>query len=232
MGVFKALKRRKLNAGSVSDQPHHNADAAVPSPQACNATSVTLPLRLIGQATRPTRQSHAQDIASKYAPSALDASGQVAANPTANDGLLATWPTSKTEVTRGGHAADTNGVKKDYWQLAVKSLQDEDPATKTLIEAVWQAAGATGSTNVAVHLGNALEQSREALEAKRWRISIGAKEIGLREQYERLAKGLLLFKDALNVAAGLDPLHAGIPLAGFCVLLEVGPDVQSIASGH
>jgi hypothetical protein len=44
----------------------------------------------------------------------------------------------------------------------------------------------------------------------------------LHDQFDRLVKAVTLFKDVGNAAAIIDPLHAGLPLAGFCVLMQVG----------
>ena len=112
-------------------------------------------------------------------------------------------------------------AKKDYWQLAIQQLHKEDPSTIEQIAALQQAAAPTGQTDLAIQLRNATEQSRQTLEAKRWKIVVGSKEINVREQFDRLVRGVMLFKDVGNAAASLDPLHAGIPLAGFCVLMGV-----------
>ena len=83
------------------------------------------------------------------------------------------------------------------------------------------AAAPAGQTDVAAQLLHATDQSRQTLEAKRWKIVVGSKEINVREQFDRLVRGVMLFKDVGNAAASLDPLHAGIPLARFCVLMGV-----------
>jgi hypothetical protein len=44
----------------------------------------------------------------------------------------------------------------------------------------------------------------------------------LRDQFDQLVKAITLFKDVGNAAGSIDPLHAGLPLAGFCVLMQVG----------
>ena len=112
-------------------------------------------------------------------------------------------------------------AKKDYWQLAIQQLQKEDPSTTDQITAMQHAAAPAGQTDLAIQLLHATEQSRQTLEAKRWRIVVGSQEINVHEQFDRLVRGVMLFKDVGNAAASLDPLHAGLPLAGFCVLMGV-----------
>ena len=116
-----------------------------------------------------------------------------------------------------------NAVKKDYWQLAIDKLKEEDPSTADQIAAVQQAAAETGSTDFAAQLLRATKQSQEALEAKRWKITTRAGEVVLRDHLDRLLKVVTVFKDVGNAAASLDPVHAGLPLAGFCVLMQVRP---------
>ncbi len=89
------------------------------------------------------------------------------------------------------------------------------------IVGVQQAAADAGDADFAVQLLHTTEQSRESLEAKRWKITTGSRELVLRDQFDRLVKAVTLFKDVGNAARNIDPLHAGLPLAGFCVLMQV-----------
>ena len=116
-----------------------------------------------------------------------------------------------------------NVVKKDYWQLAIDKLKEEDPSTADQIAAVQQAAAETGSTDFAAQLLRATKQSQATLEAKRWKIPTRGGEVVLRDHLDRLLKVVTVFKDVGNAAASLDPVHAGLPLAGFCVLMQVRP---------
>ena len=220
MRKFKALTRKKVDGGSASEQlPHQNIDATRPSGQSTVARPTALTIRPPPPTSASGTQSQAQAVAPTSTTPPHDPSHQAinGQTSTANNA-------PQVAISRDGGEADSRASKKDYWKLAVEKLQEEDPSTTDLIKAVRKAAGNTNSEYLATHLGDALKQSREALEARRWKLTVGSKEIVIREQYERLAKGLLLFKDALNVAAGLDPLHAGIPVAGFCVLIEVCSD--------
>ena len=84
-----------------------------------------------------------------------------------------------------------------------------------------QAAAESGNTDFAAHLLHATKQSQQTLEAKRSKINTTSREVVLRDQLNRLLKVVTVFKDVGNAAASLDPVHAGLPLAGFCVLMQV-----------
>ena len=43
----------------------------------------------------------------------------------------------------------------------------------------------------------------------------------VREQVDRIVKLVLVAKDFASAAASLDPIHAGLPWAGVCMLLPV-----------
>ena len=59
------------------------------------------------------------------------------------------------------------------------------------------------------------------MNSHQWRINLGDKSIKIREQADRIIKVVLVVKDLISSAASLDPIHAGLPLAGVCMLLPV-----------
>ncbi len=118
--------------------------------------------------------------------------------------------------------------KKDYWQLAIDKLKEEEPSVASQIAAVQEAATVSGSTDFAAQLFHVTTQSQQALEAKRWKITTRAGEVVLRDRLSRLLKAVTVFKDVGNAAASLDPVHAGLPLAGFCLLMQVWPISPSL----
>jgi hypothetical protein len=136
-----------------------------------------------------------------------------------NASLVASTPTPQRQ---DGISSDANASKKDYWQLAVDQLQEEDSSVAEQITGVQRAAASAGNADFAAQLLHIAQQGRQELELKRWKIITGSREIVLRDQFDRLVKAVTLFKDVGNAAASLDPLHAGLPLAGFCVLMQVG----------
>ena len=124
--------------------------------------------------------------------------------------------------------SDTEAFKKDYWLLAVNKLQEEDSSAADQLTGVQQAAAAAGNADFAPQLLHTTQQGRQELESKRWKISTGSREVVLRDQFDRLVKAVTLFKDVGNAAGSIDPLHAGLPLAGFCVLMQVGTVYTSL----
>ena len=120
-------------------------------------------------------------------------------------------------------STSTNVAKKDCWQLAIDKLKEEDPSTVDQIAAIQQVAAETGSTDFAAQLLHVTTQSHQALEAKGWKITTSAGEVVLRDELDRILKVATVFKDVGNAAGSLDPVHAGLPLAGFCVLMQVWP---------
>ena len=66
-----------------------------------------------------------------------------------------------------------------------------------------------------------IETRRKELEQKRWRFKLGEKTIILRDQLARISKAGQAFKDLGGTLAGLDPLHAGLPWAGVCFLMQL-----------
>ena len=125
------------------------------------------------------------------------------------------------EAPAGTASSGATIKKKDYWQLAVEVLQREDSSTDKQITAVREAVVGGEHTDLPALLLQAAEEGRQALEAKRWTLKIGSRSIGVHEQFDRLINAISLFKDVGGAAASLDPLHAGIPFAGFCTLLQM-----------
>lgn len=62
---------------------------------------------------------------------------------------------------------------------------------------------------------------KQVCESKRWRWSVGGREIVLREEAEKVLHWLDRFKSVGDVVANVDPLHIGLPWAGIRMLLEV-----------
>lgn len=55
--------------------------------------------------------------------------------------------------------------------------------------------------------------------SQQWKLVVGGKEYIIREQIGRIVKMIEVVKDFGSKVAGLDPIHAGLPWAGVCVLL-------------
>jgi len=118
----------------------------------------------------------------------------------------------------GGKKADNH--KKDYWQLAIEKLKDEDPSLSDAVTALQEAASQAGD-DFTDQLLLATQQSHEEVIAKRWKFNVGERTVVLRDQLDKIVKAVTLFKDVGAAAGSIDPLHAGLPWAGFCVLMQV-----------
>lgn len=66
-----------------------------------------------------------------------------------------------------------------------------------------------------------VDEKVAAMNDKRWRIKICGRSVEMREQVDRVVKAVLVAKDFITPLANLDPIHAGLPWAGVCMLLPV-----------
>lgn len=61
----------------------------------------------------------------------------------------------------------------------------------------------------------------ETMKQEQWKLQIGGKSIEVRQQVDRIVKVVLVGKEFITSAASMDPIHAGLPWAGVCMLLPV-----------
>ena len=66
-----------------------------------------------------------------------------------------------------------------------------------------------------------VDKKLEAMNKKQWRVRMCSRSVQIREQVDRIVKVVLVAKDFISSAASMDPLHAGLPWAGVCMLLPV-----------
>lgn len=64
---------------------------------------------------------------------------------------------------------------------------------------------------------------------KQWRIEVCEQSIEVREQVDRVIKGVLVAKDFITSLANLNLIHVGLPWAGVCMLLSV-QDLKLLSS--
>lgn len=70
------------------------------------------------------------------------------------------------------------------------------------------------------------------MELKQWRMKIlSGKPVIVREQIDRIVKIVLVAKDFGSSLASMDPIHAGLPWAGVCMLLPVSQFMLAIKTG-
>ena len=108
---------------------------------------------------------------------------------------------------------------KDYWTIASQKLRAE-PALAEALDRI-QAAALLEGHNLADVLLSETEKRKNQLLQKRWKINLAGKEITLHDKLSKICKSVQGFKDMGSQVAGLDPLHAGLPWAGLCLLMQI-----------
>jgi WD40 repeat protein len=68
---------------------------------------------------------------------------------------------------------------------------------------------------------DAAEEKKQLCTEKQWSMTIGGKKIVLRDKVNTVVDLISKFKDIGSIAVGADPVHAGLPWAGICLLLQV-----------
>ena len=66
-----------------------------------------------------------------------------------------------------------------------------------------------------------IEKKLAAMNEKQWRVKVCGRSVEVREQVDRIVKVVLVAKDFISPVASIDPVHAGLPFAGVCMLLPV-----------
>jgi hypothetical protein len=67
----------------------------------------------------------------------------------------------------------------------------------------------------------AAEEKRQLCVEKQWSVTMGGKKIVLRDKVNTVVDLISKFKDIGSIAVGADPVHAGLPWAGICLILQV-----------
>ena len=210
----KHQSRRDLHYASTSQQHTTAPLPERPKPQATVATSRS-------QSLTGDKSSF---LSSSPAPSSAEGRSQPSLTTSSGRAASTTAPQNLQHGRRqDGTASGGTAAKKDYWQFAVEKLQEKDSSVADQIVGVQEAATAAGNADFALQLLHMTEQGQQALEAKTWTIITGSRVLVLRDHFDRLVKAVTLFKDVGNATGSTDPLHTGLPLAGFCVLMQVWP---------
>jgi hypothetical protein len=197
---------RKSGSAGAAGKP----EASQPSNNACASPHT---VRLLAECPKPASfADNSTSVTSSPIPQGALGRSPLPSTTSANDDARR-W--------RDGSLPGAGDTKKDYWQLAVDKLQEEDSSLADQIMGMQQAAAAGGNRHFATQLLHAVQQGRKAIEDKRWKITTSSREVVLRDQFDRLVKVVTSIKDVASAAASLDPLHVGLPLAGFCVLMQV-----------
>lgn len=104
-----------------------------------------------------------------------------------------------------------------YEQLREK----EGNLVKNYEEILSNTIGATSELLPQDKMKAVINAKFKVIEERKWEVKLGKNSVAIVPQVERLIKLLQALKDIGSTVAGLDPIHAGIPWAGICILLPV-----------
>ena len=104
--------------------------------------------------------------------------------------------------------------------MAALQLQKEEPA---LAETLREIEGKVSRKDESLvdTLLTEIDKGKRQLDQKRLKVTLGNKEIVLYEQLSKIYKAVQGFKELGGTIAGLDPVHAGLPWAGVCFIVQV-----------
>lgn len=120
-------------------------------------------------------------------------------------------------------------LQDDLWEKAYVDLAAENPELLNAYKDVLrkEAAGVSPDASVQEQVANIVTSKRRQILKKQWRLQWGHRSIKIRSQIDRVVKLIEAFKNVGNVASNADPVHAGLPWAGICLLLvPILHDVQ------
>lgn len=132
--------------------------------------------------------------------------------------------------------ASPSPAPNSLWAEAWSILNDEDPelctaflqaiGTRDMVRttSIQSAPPVTKST----HLDHFVQDSLSRMQDDQWKIGFAGHSVVVRSQLDRILGALSAAANSqlASSAAALDPVHAGLPLAGLCMMLKV-----SVASG-
>ena len=118
--------------------------------------------------------------------------------------------------------ARQNPVDSNLWDQAFARLTIRDPELAKKYERVLQdGTDMPASANLGLQMRAVVDKRLGALQATDWTLKFHGKDVKVRDQVDRIIKVVIAVQDLGNKAATLDPLHAGLPWAGVCLLLPV-----------
>jgi hypothetical protein len=82
-------------------------------------------------------------------------------------------------------------------------------------------SGLATNLTVGEKMFEVVSKKLEIMTQKQWKLRWRNKSKPVRVLVDRVVRVIRMIKDLAISAASLDPIHAGIPLAGLCILLTV-----------
>jgi hypothetical protein len=113
---------------------------------------------------------------------------------------------------------------KDLWEKAYFRLRTEKKGLVETYEAVLvKNKDISDGLPLTKKMSTVITQELRILTNRQWKIRIPLlhEPVVVRNVVDKIVNVVLMGKDLASVAASLDPIHAGLPFAGICVLLPV-----------
>jgi hypothetical protein len=133
--------------------------------------------------------------------------------------LVGSRPTSAQR--RGSPAQSTHSASslpsRDLWQEALQRLSEKERA---LILKHFS-PGSTDTTSMVDALLTTAKDKRKVCEDKRWNFQFKGHTVRLQDTADKVIIWLDKFEEVGDIAANVDPMHAGLPWAGIRFLLQV-----------
>ena len=113
-------------------------------------------------------------------------------------------------------------LRPDLWQLAYNKFSEEEPKLVQKYERMLlKGPEGPGDWDLQTNMSNILSRKLNEMASRQWSIKWNGKPRQVRDQVDRIVKVVQIGKDFGSAAAGIDPIHAGLPWAGVCILLQV-----------
>ena len=78
-----------------------------------------------------------------------------------------------------------------------------------------------GSPDREERLSKFIQTRLAAMNDKKWRLGLGEHSVEILEQVDRIIKTVMVAKDFVSSLSSMDPVHAGLPWAGICLILPL-----------
>jgi hypothetical protein len=148
------------------------------------------------------------------------------AKKTANNSIpLSPNSTSTHERITALHPTQPDANQhKDLWDKAYFRLRDEKKELVETYESILvKNAAIPESLPLKDKMKAVVDNGVCVMTNRQWKIRIPWRQepVIVRDLVDKIVKIVLKFKDIGSLAASIDPIHAGLPFAGICTLLQV-----------
>jgi hypothetical protein len=145
--------------------------------------------------------------------------------PSLRDNGRGTQYSAKRPDSNAAIAKQNTGYLGTLWQHAYKKVADDNYELITKYEEiVRQKAAEIDGHNILgkqEQMQAIIDHCRQRIKSRQWVVRLGSKEIGIREQVQRIAKIFQQFSGAISAVTALDPLYAGPAWTGISLILPV-----------